>query len=135
MFLYSKWNYKKKKPTFVACAPGYYGLQCNIRCIPGFYGELCAGSCHPKCSKEKCHHVYGCVGNNTDATYANLSGKRKLNDYCFRIKSLIFIHNDKTHQLSVSLMEVFDFLKGSIPFPQKQQNNSYIPLMSARVQP
>ena len=90
MFLYSKWNYKKKKQTFAACTPGYYGLQCNIRCTPGFYGELCAGSCHPMCSKEKCYNVNGCVGNNTDATYANLLGKRKLNAYCLRIKSCIY---------------------------------------------
>ncbi|XP_078314236.1 uncharacterized protein LOC111103454 [Crassostrea virginica] len=40
------------------CEDGYFGFNCRDRCPAPYFGKGCALQCD--CSKEQCHHVYGC---------------------------------------------------------------------------
>lgn len=47
---------------FTECPPGYFNPNnddnCKVFCRHPSYGALCGDFCN--CSKEDCHHVYGC---------------------------------------------------------------------------
>lgn len=49
------------KKYFAACKPGFFGEFCNTSCPPGNFGKRCGGRCLPKCSKEFCDPVKGCL--------------------------------------------------------------------------
>lgn len=59
-----------------ACEPGYFGLNCSLNCPTNTFGESCGGVCPPLCFEKDCHHVSGCLRNNTELTPKTNSGKR-----------------------------------------------------------
>lgn len=52
------------------CPPGYFNptndINCSLPCGYPSYGAQCEGRCN--CSKEDCHHVYGCPVTTTIST-------------------------------------------------------------------
>lgn len=56
-------QYLIRQFEFEECPPGYSNPpnddNCGLPCGYPSYGALCEGLCN--CSKEDCHHVYGCT--------------------------------------------------------------------------
>ena len=48
--------------VFLACKPGYFGVNCSMSCPPKLYGQRCQLRCN--CSEDECDLVLGCVKNN-----------------------------------------------------------------------
>nr|XP_034337170.1 uncharacterized protein LOC117692672 [Crassostrea gigas] len=61
--------YFLKNNTCEECPPGYSfpanDVNCSLPCSYPSYGALCESRCD--CSKEDCHHVYGCHVTSTNA--------------------------------------------------------------------
>ena len=47
------------------CAPGFFGPNCALICPLNTFGDRCGGRCLPRCSVKDCHHVFGCLQNDT----------------------------------------------------------------------
>nr|XP_034306495.1 uncharacterized protein LOC105342246 [Crassostrea gigas] len=54
-------NFFKEKKFCKECPVGYIGVNCSHPCNPPLYGDLCS----LRCECVKCHHIYGCVTDNT----------------------------------------------------------------------
>ncbi|XP_062571632.1 uncharacterized protein LOC134233658, partial [Saccostrea cucullata] len=48
----------------IPCGNGFFGIGCNLTCPRGWYGFQCGKEC--TCTKEDCHHIYGCKRNLSD---------------------------------------------------------------------
>ncbi|XP_034337168.2 uncharacterized protein [Magallana gigas] len=67
--------YFLKQNVCVECSPGYSNptndINCSLPCSYPSYGARCEGRCN--CSKEGCHHVYGCPVTSTSSQTRKLT--------------------------------------------------------------